>query len=308
MIDSLIFFEMNFESGGYIQRFHAATVLHKAEDYNRKYNVPYNITQNKIKWNQLLDVNERVIDMYHMIQSNVNDSDGIGLKLKETKFSYLDAKRFYNFLAAAYNRSEYDFYKDFESLPDRHREYKVLIQRTKRCKMPVFKSEAYINDVLDAAGMFRVPHHIHRLGKDYIAMQQCAKHYYTYFKAFNFDSTLEIGVHLVALAPNYDTSIVTLIKEYSVATCEDVDFRCSVRTANGGYANLFGVGSFVTHGCGRHTNVSFPNFQVGRYNAVKRKFQADPKPYPQILRAFYSRRFFRGAGVNPQCERSDCFK
>jgi hypothetical protein len=310
----------NLGSSENMQRFQNTTDLYKAEDYIRKFFIPWAICEYKLAIGELEDEGDNVTDMYLLIQENVNDNEGIGLKTRETRFSFEDAKKFYNFLAAAFDAGPETFEAEFRNLPFQQQHMYNFKDRKKREHKGRPLSEETMQELVDEAGYFRIPNFLFVLrGKKHEdRMFDCADHFYRYFQvfrcrdtchvAFNFDPKLRIGVHLLALQNDYDISVISLMKEHSVAAANAVDFRSAVETADGGHAHLFGVGSYITHGCGRHTNVLFPNFQVGRYNAVKKKSPEDPTPYPRILRAYYSRRFFRGVEVNPQCERAHCFK
>lgn len=303
-----------------MQLFQNTTDLYKAEDYIRKFFIPWAICEYKLAIGELKDEGDNIIDMYLLIQENVNDNGGIGLKTRETRFSFEDTKKLYNFLAAAFDAGPETFEVQFKNLPRQQQDMYNFKDRKKREHKGQRLSEETMQSLVDQAGYFRIPNFLFVLrGKKHEdRMFDCADHFYRYFQvfrcrgtchvAFNFDPELRIGVHLVALQNDYDVSVMSFVKEHSVAAGDAVDFRSAVELVDGGHAHLFGVGSYITHGCGSHTNVSFPNFQVRRYNSVKKKFPEDPTPYPQILRAFYSRSFFRGEDVKPQCERSDCFE
>jgi hypothetical protein len=309
----------NLGSSENMQLFQNTTDLYKAEDYIRKYFIPWAMCEYKLATGELEDEGDNVTDMYLLIQENVNDNEGTGLKMRETRFSFEDAKKFYNCLAAAFNAGLETFQALFRNLPFQQQDMYNFKDRRKRELKGRPLSEETMQELVDEAGYFRIPNFLFVLrGKKHEdRMFDCADHFYRYFQvfrcrdichvAFNFDPQLRIGVHLLALQNDYDISVISFMKVHSVAAGDAVDFRSAVETADGGHAHLFGVGSYITYGCGSHTNVTFPNFQVGRYNAVKKKSPGDPTPYPQILRAFY-RSFFRGEDVNPQCERSDCFE
>jgi hypothetical protein len=309
---------MNLGSSENMQLFQNTTDLYKAEDYIRKYFIPWAICEYKLAIGELEDVDDNVIDLYLLIQEHANDNEGTGLKTKETKFSFDDAKKLYNFLSAAFDAGPATFKAQFINLPRRQQDMYNFRDRKKREHKGQPLSEETMQALVNQAGYFRIPNFLFVLRGYEDRMFDCADHFYRYFQvfrcrdtchvAFNFDPQLRIGMHLLALQNDYDISLISFIKEHSVAAGDAVDFRSAVETADGGHAHLFGVGSYITHGCGRHTNVTFPNFQVGRYNAVKKKSPEGPTPYPRVLRAFYSRRFFRGVEVNPQCERSDCFE
>jgi hypothetical protein len=315
----------NLGSSENMQLFQNTTDLYKAEDFIRKFFIPLAICEYKLAIGELEDEGDNVTDMYLEIQENVNDNEGTSLKTKETKFSFEDAKKLYNFLAAAFDAGLEAFKAEFMTLPRRQQDMYNFRDRKKREHKGQPLSEEKMQALVDQAGYFRIPNFLFLLRSktnedktNEDAMSKCAEHFHRYFQvfrcrntchvAFNFESQLRIGVHLLALNIDYDISVITLLKEHSVAVERAVDFRSAVETADGEHAHLFGIGSYITHGCGRHTNVSFPNFRVGCYAAAKKKSPDNRTPYPQILRAFYSRRFFVGTGVNPQCELPSCFE
>lgn len=303
-----------------MQRFQNTTDLYKAEDFIRKFFIPLAICEYKLSIGELEDVDDNVIDMYLLIQENVNDNEGIGLKTKETQFSFEDAKKFYNFLAAAFDVGPESFEAQFKNLPRQQQDMYNFRHRKKREHRGHPLSEKEIQALIDQAGYFRIPNFLFVLrGSKYEnRMFNCANHFYRYFQvfrcrdachvAFNFDPQLRIGVHLLALNEDYDISVIAFIKEHSVAAAGAVDFRSVVGLAHGGWAHLFGVGSYVTHGCGRHSNVAFPSFRVSSYTQAFEKRPKDAIPYPRVIRAHYSQQFYRGMDVNPQCERPSCFK
>jgi hypothetical protein len=70
----------------------------------------------------------------------------------------------------------------------------------------------------------------------------------------NFDSRLPLlGLHLQELHDHFDSSVLTLVAE-EVEACYQTDTR-SVFSSD---LHGFGVGSYVSHGCGRHTSVKLP--------------------------------------------------
>ena len=230
----------NLGSSENMQRFQNTTDLYKAEDFIRKFFIPWAICEYKLAIGELEDVDDNVTDMYLLIQENVNDNEGIGLKTRETRFSFEDAKKFYNFLAAAFDAGPETFEAEFRNLPFQQQHMYNFKDRKKREHKGRPLSEETMQALVDEAGYFRIPNFLFVLrGKKHEdRMFDCADHFYRYFQvfrcrdichvAFHFDPQLRIGVHLLALQNDYDVSVISFMKEHSVATGDAVDFRSAV--------------------------------------------------------------------------------
>jgi hypothetical protein len=142
----------NLGSSENMQLFQNTTDLYKAEDYIRKYFIPWAMCEYKLAIGELEDVDDNVIDLYLLIQEHANDNEGTGFKTKETKFSFDDAKKLYNFLAVAFDAGLEAFQALFMNLPRRQqdmynfrdrkkREHKVGPYLKKKCKHWLIKQD-----------------------------------------------------------------------------------------------------------------------------------------------------------------------
>jgi hypothetical protein len=215
---------------------------------------------------QLLAAEDAIVDEYLSIQRQV---DCLPFQTSDSDFSYCNSLTFYNYFIDRLNEFTGDadklnffnkFKEIFMDLPKTvHAVWKKLARED--LKQRRRKKGRTIN----LAMQLRIPNFIlvaklesqEDLGK--ICTHLC--HYFWVFcrpiesgVVFNFDSRLPLlGLHLQALHDHFDSSVLTLVAE-EVEACYQTDTR-SVFSSD---LHGFGVGSYVSHGCGRHTSVKLP--------------------------------------------------
>jgi hypothetical protein len=176
-----------------MQRFQNTTDLYKAEDFIRKFFIPWAICEYKLAIGERKDDGDNVTDVYLMIQENINDNEGIGLKTRETRFSFEDAKKLYNFLAAE------TFEVEFRNLPFQQQHMYNFKDRKKREHKGRPLSEETMQELVDEAGYFRIPDFLFVLrGKKHEdRMFDCADHFYRYFQVFRCRDIRHVAFNLI---------------------------------------------------------------------------------------------------------------
>jgi hypothetical protein len=242
------------------------SALFKTELFVRQFMIPLNIGLRTGLLNRPSAAEDGIVDEYLSIQRQV---DCLPFQTSDTDFSYSNSLAFYNYFVDRLNEftgsaEKLNFFNKFEEifmdLPKTvHAAWKKLaredLEQRRRKK----------GRTIDLATQLRVPNFIlvakleceEDLGK--ICTHLC--HYFWVFcrpsesgVVFNFDSRLPLlGLHLQALHDHFDSSVLTLVAE-EVKACYQTDTR-SVFSSD---LHGFGVGSYVSHGCGRHTSVRLP--------------------------------------------------
>jgi hypothetical protein len=189
--------------------------------------------------------------------------------------------------------------------------YLEALVETRRLKKQKKKYPVHLTSVV------KVPGFIVDSVTTELDVQASCEHFHRYFEMFcfpmesgvifHFDRSLpQLGLHVMAIYPRFDDSVLTVIAEPADLCCS-VDRRglfASKKYQKGLHG--FGVGSYVSHGCGKHVLVGLPNIAVnGRYIRFSRCSDSKKREFPLILRCSYAHRNF--VDCTPLCDSPECY-
>lgn len=235
------------------------TILWKSELFIRQFIIPYNIATRL-----LMSVTEEdvVCNTYNLIQREI---DQFELRTNDCAFSFQDTRNLYNYLFESYKiccnttdtSSRNEFRKIFKSrfmeLPlTIYTSYLQALVETRRCKKQRKKYPAHL------ASVVKIPGFIVDSVTTELDVKVSFDHFLRYFEVFcypmecgvifHFDqSRPQLGLHVIAIHPHFDDSVLTVIAEPANLCCS-VDRRslfASKKYQKGLHG--FGVGSYVSH-------------------------------------------------------------
>jgi hypothetical protein len=242
------------------------SALFKTELFVRQFMIPLNIALRTGLLNRPSAAEDAVVDEYLSIQRQV---DCLPFQTSDSDFSYYNSLTFYKYFvdhltAFTGDADKLNFFNKFKEifmdLPKTvHAAWKKLARNDLKQRRRKKGRQ------IDLAMQLRVPNFI--LVAEQYSKEDLTKicvhlsHYFWVFSrpresgvVFNFDSRLPLlGLHLQALHDCFDVSVLTLVAE-DVKAC----YRTDTRSVFSSDLHGFGVGSYASHGCGRHTSVSLP--------------------------------------------------
>ena len=283
---------------GLTRYFQSISELHKLENFIRKFLLPYHISFRK----HMVDNEEcRESNKEETFWDIVNMVNHYQTKTNDCKYSYRDCKRLYEELRDKYPFSSLHCLE--QDWIECQKEYKRDIDKAWKIRKIKKKVPATLQD--DNFTSLRIP--FLQWVCDDFSFECLVDHLSFYCKVFfsdtglDFNYSTELGLHLVMQRNDFDCSVLTLVPEQPVG---DVDHRSAVRLNNGDVYHCFGVASFLSHGCQKHTAVSIPNMTSEKryYTCIKRKKRPKTMTFPCPLRTNYGDAFRKQFGLTCQFE------
>lgn len=278
------------------------TPLHKLENFIRKFLITYHVSLTKFP-----RCETKAVDMYLYVQ---NEVDVYQTRTTDRQYSYREVGFLYEFL-----RHQYPFDEDLVhgELVRLQKSYDTLRRKRqslkrRKCKVPAELSE----ENYDGTKFMRNP--FLQLTSDSFTWTHLLRHLRYFCDVFfgdtglSFDWSRELGHHVICLSDIYKSEPLTMILEKPMSD-RAVDRRSAVEVNSKDLpAHGFGVASYISHGCSKHTQFLFPCMsQYGIYYAFRRKKGCASRCVQDcVLRVNYGRKAF-GNSKDIICVDGDCF-